>query len=108
MQFTEEDIYGQKHPIESTVPIPEKLAALRKEMDQLSDQLTNGWKQAKVKCPELMDDDFLLMFLRCEVFHVGVSASFDCLQDFPSSAPLTHSLTTTLTPPAYYSAQLCD
>ena len=74
MQLTEEDIYGQRHPIESSVLIPAKLEALRKEMEQLSDQDADGWKQAKVKCPELLDDDFLIMFLRCEVFVVSVSA----------------------------------
>lgn len=96
MQFTEEDIYGQKHPIESTVNIPEKLAALCQEMDQLPNQDAVGWKQAKVKCPKLLDDDFLIMFLRCEVFNVSVSALTVCLTlSYPFwmlANPLTFSL----------------
>ena len=75
MLLTDEDIYGQRHPIESTVQIPEKLADLQTEMDHgLSDKETDGWRQAQARCPQLLDDDFLLMFLRCEVFNVRVSS----------------------------------
>ena len=72
--MSDEDIYGQRHPIESVDLIAAKLAELEEELSQLSDEDAQGWTQAKAKCaPDLVNDDFKLMFLRCEVFNADVS-----------------------------------
>lgn len=70
--FTETDVYGQSHPIETPELTKLKLEDLNKTLDEVGDQ-HEGWCQAKRMCPELVDDKFKLQFLRCEVFNVDVS-----------------------------------
>ena len=69
-------IYGQESPIEET---PEVLAtshaALENELDKLPDEKKAGWLHAKEMCPELVNEEHRLMFLRCELFHAEVSLS---------------------------------
>jgi hypothetical protein len=72
-EMTEEDIYGQRHPIETPELSAAKLKQLENAIEKLPTEDKQGWTQAKNKCPDLVDDDFKLMFLRCEVFHADVS-----------------------------------
>jgi hypothetical protein len=73
VSFTEPDVYGQIHPIETPELVEQKLKELAEELDQLPDEQQEAWRQAKSKCPQLVDKAFQLPFLRCEVFHVNVS-----------------------------------
>jgi hypothetical protein len=67
------DMYGQLHPLETEELITSKLLALKDEISKLPDDTTTAWKQALEKCPQLVDTDFQLQFLRCEVFNADVS-----------------------------------
>lgn len=73
------DIYNQVHPEETPDLIAKSQAALHDEISKLSADKKAGWLQAKEKCPDLVDDDHTLMFLRCEVFNADVS---QCHQNF--------------------------
>jgi hypothetical protein len=71
--MSDEDIYGQTHPIESADLIASRLKELDLELDKLPADDTQGWTQAKTKCaPDIINNDFKLMFLRCEVFNADV------------------------------------
>jgi hypothetical protein len=67
------DIYGQIHPLESPDLLDRKLQELEATLDKLPTKTTANLTKAKEKCPELLDDDFQLLFLRCEVFDADVS-----------------------------------
>ena len=73
VEFTKEDCYGQKHPIESDQLIQIKLKELEVELEKIPSDEKELWEQAKTKCPDLADDEHRLMFLRCEVFNADVS-----------------------------------
>ena len=74
IEMTEPDIYGQCHPIESSSLIETKLKEFEAELVKLPEEKTISLKMADEKCPpNYIDDDFKLMFLRCEVFNVDVS-----------------------------------
>ena len=70
---TKPDVYGQVHPDET----PAKIRTALEEFDLAVQQrvATNAKKDGSLilalsRCPELLTDDFKLMFLRCEVFQV--------------------------------------
>lgn len=73
------DVYGQVHPVETPDLIQSSLAQLQVELEQvlLLDASSTCWKEAQEKCsdhhPSLIDQDFQLKFLRCEVFNADVS-----------------------------------
>jgi len=67
------DIYGQLHPVETPELIARKREELEAEIAKLADK--KNLEEAQKKCPQLLTDDFKLMFLRCEVFNADVSVS---------------------------------
>jgi len=87
------DVYGQVHPIETPELIQEKLLALHKELAQLPEEKTKAWKQAQEQCPQLVDQDFELQFLRCEVFNADVSHVFDIVVGVVNKSPMLTSTT---------------
>eukprot|EP00545_Synedropsis_sp_CCMP1620_P001290 CAMPEP_0119014096 /NCGR_PEP_ID=MMETSP1176-20130426/9350_1 /TAXON_ID=265551 /ORGANISM="Synedropsis recta cf, Strain CCMP1620" /LENGTH=296 /DNA_ID=CAMNT_0006967235 /DNA_START=30 /DNA_END=920 /DNA_ORIENTATION=+ len=102
--FGEPDVYGQRHPIESLELIETRLKELEKELESLvaaskETAKTNGWVQAKERCaPELIDNDFKLLFLRARKFHPKSAAKrivdywnhrIDIFEDERAFLPLT-------------------
>lgn len=74
VEFTEsDDLYGQRHPIENAEVIGRKLKQFEAEVDKIPESDRACLTQAQSKCPQLLIDDFKLMFLRCEVFNADVS-----------------------------------
>jgi hypothetical protein len=71
MASKKEDMYGQIHPDETPELVKEKLKELEAELDKIAEK--DAYKQALENCPELVDDGFKTMFLRCEVFKTDVS-----------------------------------
>mmetsp|Transcript_16114 Transcript_16114/g.19625 ORF Transcript_16114/g.19625 Transcript_16114/m.19625 type:complete len:376 (+) Transcript_16114:218-1345(+) len=68
-----QSIYGQcPTPPETEESVKTGLARLQIELEGIKKK--KGFNQALQKCPHLIDDDFLLMFLRTEVFHAGRAA----------------------------------
>jgi hypothetical protein len=72
------DIYGQLHPHETPELITQKLTEMESEIKQLLMAANTTTKSASLQqalytCPELLTDDFKLLFLRCEVFNAHVS-----------------------------------
>mmetsp|Transcript_48297 Transcript_48297/g.56457 ORF Transcript_48297/g.56457 Transcript_48297/m.56457 type:complete len:378 (-) Transcript_48297:224-1357(-) len=70
-----QNIYGQTPtPPETEESVKAGLERLQVELDGIKGENKKGFNQALEKCPHLIDDDFLLMFLRTEVFHAGRAA----------------------------------
>jgi hypothetical protein len=67
------DIYWQLHPNETPELIAGKHKEFETEIGKLPADAKKNLNQAQERCPELLTDDFKLMFLRCEVFNAGVS-----------------------------------
>ena len=67
------DVYGQVHPVETDEMVARKLRAFQEELDKLPSDAKQSVLQAQEKCPNLLTDDFKLMFLRSVVFNVDVS-----------------------------------
>lgn len=68
---TPPDQYGQIHPIETDELIAAKRQEFETELAKISEK--QNVEMAQQRCPELLTDDFKLMFLRCEVFQANVS-----------------------------------
>jgi hypothetical protein len=77
IEMTEPDIYGQCHPMETDELIQAKLKEFEAELLTLTTTQTASLAMAQEKCPELLDTDFKVMFLRCEVFNVKVSREWN-------------------------------
>ena len=74
IEMTSPDIYGQCHPIENPTLIETKLKEFEEELLKLPEEKTISLKMANEQCsPNYINDDFKLMFLRCEVYNVDVS-----------------------------------
>jgi hypothetical protein len=67
------DIHGQIHPAETPELIIYKLEEMDEELRALPQEKAVFVRQAQDKCPELLSDEFNLLFLRCEVFNAKVS-----------------------------------
>jgi hypothetical protein len=65
------DIYGQVHPMETDELISSSLRKFDLAVNLLRNDVV---AVAERKCPHLLTPSFKLLFLRCEVFHVDVSA----------------------------------
>lgn len=74
-QYTPHDeLYGQHIPKEDPELLSSKLQDLQKELDIIPDSDKIDWVSALQTCPDLCDDKFLLMFLRCEIFQCDLAA----------------------------------
>mmetsp|Transcript_13465 Transcript_13465/g.22926 ORF Transcript_13465/g.22926 Transcript_13465/m.22926 type:complete len:307 (-) Transcript_13465:161-1081(-) len=81
------DEYGQNHPVESPGLIQSKLEELEAALIAIPADQKVAWNLAKRKCPDQLNDDFHLMFLRAEVFKADVSFSPHrtlALESFPT------------------------
>ena len=68
------NIYKQSPtPIETDTLINESLTRFNSILDTIEIDEKHGYLMAKEKCPDLCDDSFKLIFLRCEVFNVEKS-----------------------------------
>jgi hypothetical protein len=68
------DIYGQFHPLETDDIITAKLKEFEREIKKLPETDKKWLMEAEERCPELVTDDFKLIFLRSEVFNADVCA----------------------------------
>ena len=69
-------IYGQKPPVDETPSLlTQSHSSLLDHAAKLPDEKRAGWERAKMTCPELVTEDHLTMFLRCELFNVEVRSS---------------------------------
>ena len=88
IQYSNIDIYGQKHPIETDQMIQNKLRQFDAFLqNRIPDDKKKSVLDAQRKCPELLTDSLKLMFLRCECFNVEVhcyrNVLFVCLSAKP-------------------------
>jgi len=72
MMTEHRDIYGQIHPVETPNLLKESLKEFETEVEQIKPEKSASLRMAQQKCPQLLTDDFKLMFLRCECFRVKV------------------------------------
>jgi hypothetical protein len=71
-----EDLYGQLHPVETQDLIDRKLVEFDAVLEMLPDEKKVCLKQAESKCSHILTEEFILSFLRCEVFNADVSSFF--------------------------------
>lgn len=71
---TEEDMYGQQHPIESPELIAYKLQELSEEVELIPAEKKTHLLMAEERCPELLTPAFKLIFLRCDTFKAKKAA----------------------------------
>lgn len=76
------DVYGQFHPIETKEMIVEKLEEFEREIKKLPEDVKKSLLEAEEKCPDLVTEDFKLIFLRSEVFNADVSSWKEKLNTF--------------------------
>lgn len=74
VDLTIDEMYDQKIPIEAPVLISSKLEELDRKLLCISNEEKKEWMMALEKCPDLCDDNFRLMFLRCEVFNCTLAS----------------------------------
>lgn len=72
VEFTQPDIYGQVHPIESDALIATKLQEFSVQLKNLCPRQMTNVLAAEQQCPDLVSSNFLLLFLRCECFDAEV------------------------------------
>ena len=82
VEMTKPDQFGQSHPIETPQLIQAKLKDIRDELDAMQPDKKKVYQQAQQKCPELVEDKDLLVFLRCDVFRVKVGFSSPTLASY--------------------------
>lgn len=75
-QFTTHDgLYGQVVPVETPELLASKFQELNEALQKIPDKAKKDWLVAsQEKCPELCDNTFKLMFLRCELFNCDLAA----------------------------------
>lgn len=71
---TEPDLYAQCHPIETPELIAGAFADLDAELAKIPMKDKAVLMRAMKECPDVVNDDHKLMFLRCEVFNVDRAA----------------------------------
>ena len=69
----EEDVYGQVHPFETPELIASTQREFESELRSLPCSETFYVEEAEDRCPELLTNDFKLLFLRSERFCAKVS-----------------------------------
>mmetsp|Transcript_24171 Transcript_24171/g.27594 ORF Transcript_24171/g.27594 Transcript_24171/m.27594 type:complete len:326 (-) Transcript_24171:142-1119(-) len=70
----DDELYGQIIPEESPQFVESKLNELQIELDKIQNAEKADWTMAMANCPQLCDDKFKLMFLRCEGFNIDLAA----------------------------------
>lgn len=69
-----DDLYGQVIPKETPELLSSKFEELEIELRKIPDDKKQDWRMALEKCPDLCDEAFKLMFLRCEVLNADLAA----------------------------------
>ena len=69
-----DDLYGQVIPKETPELLSSKFEELETELQKIPSDKKVEWEMALEKCPNLCDEAFKLMFLRCEVFNADLAA----------------------------------
>ena len=67
------DAYGQVHPVETPQLVADSLRKFEVELLNLPPIDLQSVELAQKNCPELLTEDFKLVFLRSEVFNADVS-----------------------------------
>lgn len=76
LKFTEPDLYGYIHPIETDTIMPFYAKAMKKEMDKIPLKDKKIWTRAQKECPKLISfDNHMIMFLRCTLFDPVAAAA---------------------------------
>ena len=72
-------IYGQRSQPEETPDFLSKShTKLLSELNKLNSDIKAGWIKANEKCPQLVNEEHRLMFLRCELFNEELAALRIC------------------------------
>jgi hypothetical protein len=71
--MSEPDIYGQRHPIESAELIQCKLQEFDLAVAAIPPKSRQTIDIAEKQCPQLLTNQFKLLFLRCDCYNTAVS-----------------------------------